>query len=221
MATSLLILRQSAAEMLGKAVLEVFPGAHFVEALGSEFGFHCDIIAEQPIDTMALPWIEEKMRGYFKSDTEIRVLDMMRENAAALFMHKEQPYIADRVRNAAANIVKVFQAGEFYDYLPMEEVAEASDLKAFKLLEVESVIRFLPEEGHVKVTRIHGAVSTHLKTLKQNLKAISAGLKVRHQEIGKAMALFDLQDDISSLGFIWLPNGTGGKKNTLNNSLVW
>ena len=77
------------------------------------------------------------MRALIKQNAEVRTLDMMRENAAQFFEHKEQPYIAQRVSQARENIVSIFQVGGFHDYCPFPHISETQAAAAFKLLNIE------------------------------------------------------------------------------------
>jgi threonyl-tRNA synthetase len=205
--TSLTELRRSTAEVLACSILELFPGALLIEGKATEFGFYYDFIAEQPIDLHALPWIEEKMRGTMKGDLEVRSLEMMRENAASFFEHKQQPLIAERVREAKENIVSVYQIGSFYDYFPSKPLIELRQALAFKLLKVEKIHRFFEQEGDIPIFRVHGTVFPELGQLKKYIKTIEAGKRRDHRELGKELDLFSTHDEANPYGWFWHPRG--------------
>ncbi len=206
-ALSLSHLRQSAAELLACVVTDLFPGAYMVNSSATEFGFYYDFIAEQPIDMQALTLMEEKLRALVKQNVEVRTLDMMRENAAQFFEHKEQPFIAQRVREARENIVSIFQVGEFHDYCPFPHIAETQDVGAFKLLNVEATTHFLLEEGVVPVIRIHGTAFPDTYALKKYLKTLVSGRKRDHRQLGKTLDLFAMHEDASTRAWFWHHNG--------------
>jgi len=209
-------LRQSTAEVLAFAVSELFPGVLLVEGTANEFGFFYDFIAQQPIDEHALPLIEEKMRSIIKGDAELRSLDMMRENAASFFEHKNQPLIADRVSRANENIVSVMQIGAFADYCPFSHITDMLSLTAFKLLRIEKEMRYLPEAGEEAVIRIHGTVFRELPNLKKYLKGQNAAKKRDHRVLGKQMDLFKFIPDVSVLEWFWRPKGAVLREILLN-----
>lgn len=204
---SLYDLRRSTAELLAAATLDVFPGALMVEGKATEFGFYYDFIAEQPIDIHALTLLEEKMRGLIKSGEEIRVLDMMRENAISFFEHREQPIRANKISVCRNNIISIFQQGNFYDFCELPYITESQQIGAFKLLDIEKTWHFLPEEGAIEVTRIHGTAAYDKMALKKLIKAREAGKKKDHRQISKEINFFELKEAVSTEEWEWLPRG--------------
>lgn len=207
MELSLYDLRRSAAEVLAYAILELFPAASLIEGAANEFGFYYDFIAEQPVDDYALTLLEEKMRGIIKQNEPLRKLDMMRENAAALFHHKEQPFQALRISQASENIVSIFHLGHFHDYVQPPYVTHTAELEAFKLLEVEKVTTYIPDEGNLDIIRIHGTAFADKTELKKYLKAYKLGKKRDHRIIAEKAGFFSLNEEINPVAWTWLPNG--------------
>lgn len=205
MSLSLTELRQSAAELLACAVLDLFPGAHLVDSSTTEFGFYYDFIASQPIDEHALVFLEEKIRGLIKQNHEVRSLDMMRENAAAFFEHKGQPYLAQKVLDARENIVSVFQMGEFHDFCPSPYVQSSQEVGAVKILKVEPATHYFLDEGHQPVIRIRGTAFPDTYSLKKFLKTLPASRKKDHRILGQN--LFAFYPQISELDAFWQNNG--------------
>jgi threonyl-tRNA synthetase len=207
-----LVLRQSAAELLAMVLIDLFPGAILAESTTTEFGFFCDVIASQPIDDYALPLIEEKMRGFAKQDIEVRALDMMREVAVNFLEHKKQPLRADALRNANENIVSLIQIADFCDYCPLPFISGTKEVEHFKILKIEEVERFIPEEGYVAVKRVSGTVSSDKQSLKGLIKAIQAGKKVDHTKLPQEMKLFSQNSKVSDLAWIWEAKGVRIKR---------
>lgn len=201
------ILRQSAAELLAYAITDIFPGVLLVEGKATEFGFYYDFIAEQPIDENAIVLIEEKMRGLVKQKIAVRTLEMMRENAAVMFEHREQPVKARMISEALDNIVTIVQINDFHDYCPPPYIENTGEIIAFKILKIEPVTRYLPENGEIDVIRIRGAVFPELDHLKKYVKSIKSAKKVDHRLIGKTLDLYAQHDDASTLSWFWHPNG--------------
>jgi len=209
---SLKELRQSAAELLAFAVTELFPGVTLVDSKVTEFGFYYDFIAEQPIDANAIHLIEEKVRGLVKEGRQVRMLEMMRENAMMLFNHKGQPIKAQLAGQARENIVTIFQIDHFYDYCPAPYIAETSEVTAFKILKIERAQHYLSEEGEVEVVRIRGTAFFEKDHLKKHVKSLQSAKKIDHRHIGKEMQLFEQVEEISDAAWVWLPNGASLRK---------
>jgi len=213
--TSLPVLRQSAAELLALVVIDLFPGALLVQSAATEFGFYCDIVADQPIDDYALPLLEEKMRSFAKRNLEVKELDMMREVAANYLEHKGQPYRADEARAAKANILSLIQIGEFCDYCPQPYVKGTKELEFFKIFNVEKAVHYTSAQGLIDVKRIHGAVSTDKQSLKKLVKALQAGKKADHTKLAVEMDLFAFNENLSSVSWVWKTNGTQLKEDLI------
>jgi threonyl-tRNA synthetase len=204
--SSLTTLRQSTAELLALAVIDLFPGALLVESISTEQGFYCDIIAEQTIDNYAVPLIEEKMRALTKQNIEVRSIDMMREVAANFLEHKGQPFRADAVITASNNIISLIQIGDFYDYCEPPYIQETHEAAFFKIFSIEEVTRYTAEREWIKVKRIHGTVSTDKQSLKKHVKAIQAGKKGNHTRFFDKK-LFSFQKDLSEASWVWESQG--------------
>lgn len=201
-------LRRTAAELLACAVCKVFPGVTLLGSTVSEFEFYYDFIAEQPINEYALPLIEECVRGLIKQDPEVRMLDMMRENAAALFEHMQQPFIAAAIRRCLDNIVSVVHLGEFYDFTSPLIVSQLDAIEAFKILSIESTHTYISEQGNTPVIRIHAAAFPDKFQLKKYIKSRKEAKKHDHRAIGLQLGLFEMQDKISEHSCVWLDKGT-------------
>lgn len=203
---SLAALRQSAAELVAFAVTELFPGAILADSKISEFDFHYDVIAEQPIDENAICLIEEKVRSLIKENRQVRLLEMMRENAIMLFEHKGQPLKAQLVHEAQENIVSIFQIDDFYDFCPAPYISTTGEVTAFKILNIERATWYFSGEES-EVVRIRGTAFFDKKLLKNHIKSLHAAKKVDHRLIGKEMGLFEPMDETSAAAWVWLPNG--------------
>lgn len=196
-------LRQSAAELLAFVALDLFPGCLLVEAISTEFGFYCDLIASQPIDDYAIPLLEEKMRKLIKEEIEVGSLDMMREVAARYLEHHGQPLRAQEVECARENIVSLMQIGTFCDYCPLPYMATTRDVEFFKIFSVECLASGNAEE----VKRIYGTVAADKQTLKQMVKAWQLGKKASHASLPKQRKLFSFHENISDLAWVWEQKG--------------
>ncbi|MBS0620150.1 MAG: hypothetical protein JSS61_01655 [Verrucomicrobia bacterium] len=160
MQKTLIPLRQTAAEVLAAAVSQVFPAAQLVRGEGTVSYFFYDFRFPFVFQKEMLTLLEERMRIFLKEKPEIRVMEMVPANAAALLMHRGRPEIAKGVREISRASVQICQIGDFVDYCPYPFETNWSS-PCFKLLEG------YPLGGGV--TRIVGAIAED----KQELKEIS------------------------------------------------
>lgn len=210
--TSLPVLRKSAAELLASVAIDLFPGALLFQCRSTEVGFYCDIVANQPIDHYALPLLEEKMRGLTKQNLEIRALDMMREVASNYLEHKGQSLRARSAAHAKDNILSLIQIGDFCDYCQLPYIEHTGEAQFFKLVGIEEVVQYIPDEDSVKVKRISGIVSFDKSSLKKEMKALQAGKKADHTALPVERKLFSLHPEVSDWTWFWETEGARVKK---------
>lgn len=210
------IIRQSAVELLGCAATQLFPAILLIDHSVNEFGFYYDFIAEHPIDDHALILIEERMRGLAKDSLEIKLVEMMRENAASFFQHQGQPFVSKRILDADENIVPIVKIGEFSDYCQALIGSSTSETGAFKLLKVERIPSFIPDEGEVYVVRIHGTAFSDSYALKRYIKALNAARKRDHVDTGEELGLFLRCDDANPYAWFWKGKGVQIKQRLID-----
>lgn len=157
-------LRYTASEILACAILRMFPGTLLVEGEVSDIGFHYDFVFKKPINAEALPIIEEQMRFLTQSKHPFRILEMMRQNAAAFFLHQKQAIKADLVQNMRDEIVRVVEWDGFHDCYQHTFIDDFKKVKHFRLQSLEEF-----EEDGV-VTRIVGTAFFQNDELKKFLK---------------------------------------------------
>ena len=212
---SLQTLRQSTAEILAYAVTDLFPQAKMIEGEGTDFGFYYDFSLPQQLDEQAISFIEERMRALIKQNLPIRSLEMMRENAANLFLRRKQDIKAEVVSGSINNIVPIIQIGDFYDYCNPPYIASTNEISAFKIIKIELTSAYLPEKGTISVTRIYGTAFYDLPSLKKSLKTAETTKKRDHRLLGKEMNLFSAKDEVGAGCWLWHPKGT-----TLRETLI-
>ena len=203
---SLSVIRRSAAEMLACTVMRLFPNTFLVAGDSNDLGFYYDFVFEHPFSDIDLRMVEENMRALIKEGVEIHSPEMMRENAANLFVHKGQEIQASVVMEVQENIVPVFQIGDFYDYCPLPHLSNTNEIAAFKLLKVSEWDYLLTEEEEVLVTRITGTAFPDPMALKQHLKRLELAKKRDHQLLGDQMDLFSYCPE-SEDDWLWHPRG--------------
>jgi threonyl-tRNA synthetase len=204
-------LKELAAELLAYTVVKLFPNVLLLGGGVLKHGFYYDFIFEQPLYSEMLSLIEVNMRTLIKEDLEIHSLSMMRENAASLFSHHDQPFLAEKAGNSPFNVIDLVQIGDFYG-LCSSTLKNSNEIGAAKILEMEEKILETPE-GEVKAIRLTGTAHTNPMALKKFIKAYDALIKRKdHRILGPEMDLFSFDPSISPLEPIWHPKGTLLKK---------
>lgn len=209
------IIRRTVAEFLACAVSELFSEVKLVKAHVTDLGFHYDFCMKQPIGNEMISLIEERLRGLLKETEEIKILEMMRENAIELFLHLQEPYKVKELELIPDNIVQVSKIGVFHDvcsFLPSEFQKFANSFKITNIQKISIQSPYLNEEEEkafetLEVVRISGVACEDKKELKNFLKKLEEYKSTNHQVLGTLMGLYEFQDELSLDIPFWLPKG--------------
>lgn len=207
MEPSLQALRNTAAELLAFIVCKFFPDTQLLSGGADELGFHYDFVVNFPEDPYFITKIEEAMRGLVKEEYPFSKREMMRENAAELFAHRNQPLKGDIVAAQPYNIVQLIEFGGFLDVAPSEYTEFTRDVAAFKIFDVENITYYTPQHGHFPAVRISGIAFHDKQQLKKFTKQLKIETEGDHRVLAKAMELFVCDDNVSKLSGSWLPKG--------------
>ncbi|MBS0604378.1 MAG: hypothetical protein JSS60_04985 [Verrucomicrobia bacterium] len=191
-------LNQTAAVLMAAAVTELFPGALLVGGQGTPDRFFYDFVFPFEFKNDFLALIEERMRLIVREKRDVRLLEMMPSNAAAMMRHRGQTLAAETLLNVERAVVEMCQIGQFSCYSPYAFQDELA-IPFFKLLEAFSLS---PSEN--KRIRIVGAAALE----KEDLKSIAKqpGISSRsHLSLASETEMFERLDDEGH--WIWRPQG--------------
>lgn len=197
-------LRQTAVEMLACALCDIFPGTQLVENRVNALGFMCAVVLPGPIDKDALALIEERMHAIARQNPPIRMMEMMPSNAIAFLMHHKQPIKAMKLEGYLETLVSLIQFNDFIDTCELVPLGSLSEVKAFKLQQVETREPF-ENEGDEEVTCFYGTAFFDKAELKKFLKRAEIAKQRDHRIIGREMQLYVQLGNTGS--WLWKPKG--------------
>jgi|GEM_PF-2230904 len=200
--------KRVAAELLAYAVLQLFPNVTLVGGGVNKLGFFYDFIFSQPLPPDASSLIEVELRKVLKEDHPIRFANMMRENTENFFLHHSQPFLADRARNEASNILELLQIRSFSGLCPSCDIQSTIEVApCIKILDLqEKEIQF--QEDSYGVIRFIGNCFTDQQELKKFSKQYERHRKkAGHLELGKELNLFIQNSESNEIETIWMPKG--------------
>ena len=202
----LLVLRRTAAEVLAYTMQRLFPQLQCVGGGSTNTGFFYDFVLTQPLTQDALGWLETQLRTLIKENLEIRSLNIMRENAYALFMHHHQPLLAEKALKECRNIISLVQINDFYGLTAAPHAQTTIELEFIKLLNIEQITSTIDQET-ILVTRIEGTVFADMRSLKQFVKAAEKLKKWDHRQLGTELNLFSFSEKMGMVESFWHPKG--------------
>lgn len=204
-------LRQSAAEILACALLDLFPGTQLVRGGLTHYGFFYEAVFVKPINQNYIQQIEERIRALVTADLPVRAMTMMRQNAVDLLRHHGQHLRAEFVAQGNGQFVEVFQIDDFCDAAPSPYIETTKEAAAIKLLSVKVDDRYDSESS----TRIEGIVCFEKSELKKQVKLVEEAKKRDHRLLGPAHHLFSADTMLAPGCWLWQPRGTKLRNNLL------
>lgn len=194
-------LSNTAAFLLGCAVVDLFPEAKLVESSASSVCFFYDVELPFSWQSYFLPMIQEKMLSFSKSGKEILISEMMKGNAKNYFLHLGQSILAEKAREANGDLVTVVKMDSFADLADPEQLESTNELSFFRLIEA------IPKGDNL--VRVLGLAAFSKEELKEKVKAYTTLEKKDHLEVGRSF--FTTMDD----NLILLQKGAALKEHLL------
>lgn len=205
---SLPVLRHSAAHIMARAVLRLFPGAKLAFGPPVENGFYYDIQLERSLTDDDLPRIEEEMARIIAQNEPFERIEVPREKALAICRDLNQPFKIEHLEEglAAEETVSFYRQGEFLDLCEGPHVPSAGWIKAFKLLSVAGAY-WRGDASREQLQRLYGTAWFSRKDLEDHLHRLEEAKKRDHRVLGKRFELFTIEPMVGSGLILWLPKG--------------
>lgn len=205
-------IRQTAAEILAAAVLEISPDAHIIEGRATFSGFAYDFLFPKPFSKELLPYIEERMYKIIEEDLPIEYHEMIPDNAAEFFRSYPRYYPSVYAKQHPGPLVEVFKMRGFADLCPGPYARSTGEIGAIKLIAHSKRPNIRYRGIEKPVIGIHGVVCENKQKLKEFLKNKKQFFQTEHREYGAMISLFRIRmergKDLHELHrCYWLKNG--------------
>lgn len=197
-----------AAQLLARAVKNLYPAAKLAIGPTVENGFYYDIEFKEPISTDDLDAIEKEMRKI--KETNAPIVKSLNTKAAAIAAFKErgEPYKVEIIEGAAQDDnFQLYAQGDtgFFDLCRGPHLPSLKHVGVFKLMKVAGAY-WRGDSKNQQLTRIYGTAWRDQKELDAYLHQIEEAEKRDHRKLGKEMELFHLQEEAQGSVF-WHPKG--------------
>lgn len=202
-----------AAQVLARAVKNLYPEALLAIGPTIDTGFYYDIDFKAPITPENLPAIEAEMQKIIKEGLDVTREMHPRAEAIAYFEKRGEIYKADIIARAPEDQTEIslYRQGNegqdvFTDLCVGPHLATIKKANiAFKLMNIAGAY-WRGDSKNKMLTRIYAAAFATDKELKAHLTFLEEVGKRDHRRIGKAQDLFHLQEEAPGMVF-WHPNG--------------
>lgn len=194
------------AQVLAKAVKEIWPDAKLAIGPTIENGFYYDVeLDSHAISIDDLPKIEAKMREILATAASVTREMWVCEDAIKLFESRGEKYKAEIIRTAKEDDttergkVSLYRQGEgdnaFMDLCRGPHCTSLAKISpAFKLTKVAGAY-WRGDSNNKQLQRIYGVAFAEEKQLKQYLTMLEEAEKRDHRKLGKEMNLFHIQEE--------------------------
>jgi threonyl-tRNA synthetase len=197
-------MRHSAAHMLAKAMLDLFPDAKIGIGPPVENGFYYDFELPRPLTPDDLAVLEENMREQVKHDWPFVQSAITKEEARELF--KNQPYKLELIEGIPDERVGLYTHGPFVDLCGGPHVESTGKVGPFKLMHVAGAY-WRGDASRPQLQRVYGVLFPTQEELDRYLEMLEEAKKRDHRRLGKELGLFIFSDDIGPGIPLFLPNG--------------
>ena len=202
-----------AAQILARAVKDLYPQAKLAIGPTIEHGFYYDIALPESLSPDDLAKIEARMHEIIQQGLPVTREMWPRDDAIQYFENKGEHYKAEIIRSAPADETEVslYRQGQNDDDVFMDlcygphlpNVGKAG--QAFKLTSIAGAY-WRGDSNNEMLTRIYGTAWPNEKELKAHLTMLEEAAKRDHRRIGKDLGLFHFEDSAPGQPF-WHPKG--------------
>ncbi len=205
-AEGLEVVRHSCAHLIGHAVKQLYPEAKMAIGPVIEDGFYYDIDFGRSATPEDLEAIEKRMKELIDKGYDVVREYVDRDRAMLTFLHREEPYKQEIVREIPeGESIRLYHHEEYIDMCRGPHVPNTRHLKAFKLTKLAGAY-WRGDAEKPMLTRIYGTAWPDKKQLKAYLKRLEEAEKRDHRKLARKMDLFHLQEEAPGMVF-WHPNG--------------
>ncbi|OYQ81394.1 threonine--tRNA ligase [Ignatzschineria sp. F8392] len=202
-----------AAQVLARAVKDLYPDALLAIGPTIQNGFYYDVDFKTAIDPEALPAIDARMREILKENLDVTREMWPRDKAIQYFLDKGEIYKADIINRAPEDQqeISLYRQGNngediFMDLCrgPHTPTTNRGKL-AFALTNIAGAY-WRGDSNNKMLTRIYAVAFPTEKELQAHLERVKEAEKRDHRRIGRAQNLFHLQEEAPGMVF-WHPKG--------------
>lgn len=202
------VLRHSAAHVMARAVMRVFPNVGLAFGPTTANGFYYDFDMPGRIREDDFAKIEAEMAKIVALAEPFERFESPREEALTLCRDLKQDLKVQHISTGLADHASLsfYRQGEFLDLCRGPHIPDAGRIKAFKLLSVAAA-HFKGDASGRPLQRLYGTAFFSEKDLAAHLEQVEEAKRRDHRVLGKKHQLFHISSDVGQGLCLWLPKG--------------
>ena len=208
-AEALDIMRHSAAHLMARAVMRLFPGTQLAFGPTTENGFYYDFSTKTPISEADFPRIEEEMTTLIRQDDPFERIDEPRAAAMEILTGIGQTLKAEHLSESLGEneTVSFYKQGEFVDLCRGPHIPSPKVIGAVKILSIAGAY-WKGDAANQQLQRLYGTAFFKKEELAAYLTQLEESRKRDHRLLGRQHELFAIDNEVGQGLILWLPKGT-------------
>ena len=197
-----------AAQVLAKAIKNLYPNAKLAIGPTIENGFYYDVLFEKPISSEDLPVIEEEMKLIISKGEIIGKSFKSKSEVLQMFKNIGENYKVQIIKDSdQKENFQIYQQqnSKFFDLCRGPHLPNLKLVGSFKLTKLAGAY-WRGDSSNEMLQRIYGTAWANQEDLEKYINMIEEAQKRDHRRIGKDLDLFHFQEDAPGSVF-WHPRG--------------
>ncbi len=197
-----------AAQVLAKAIKNLYPKAKLAIGPTIENGFYYDVLFDTPISVEDLPQIEEEMKKIIATGNKIKKKLVSKDEAIQLFSERQEIYKVNIIEESKQKDKYQIYCQDNTDFIDLCYGPHLPSLKkigAFKLTKIAGAY-WKGDSKNEMLQRVYGTAWKNKNDLDNYLNLLKEAEKRDHRLLGKQMNLFHFQEEAPGSVF-WHPDG--------------
>ena len=197
-----------AAQVLAKAIKNLYPNAKLAIGPTIENGFYYDVLFEKPISSEDLPVIEEEMKLIISKGEIIGKSLKSKSEVLQMFKNIGENYKVQIIKDSdQKENFQIYQQqnSKFFDLCRGPHLPNLKLVGSFKLTKLAGAY-WRGDSSNEMLQRIYGTAWANQEDLEKYINMIEEAQKRDHRRIGKDLDLFHFQEDAPGSVF-WHPRG--------------
>ena len=202
------VMRHSAAHIMARAVMRLYPGVGLAFGPTTGHGFYYDFDLDTKISEDDFPRIEEEMKKIIADAEPFERIQSTRDEAIKLCGDLNQKLKVEHIQTGLADhsSLSFYRQGNFLDLCRGPHVPDAGRVTAIKLISIAGSY-WKGDANNKQLQRLYGTAWFSQKDLDEYIQQVDEAKKRDHRVFGKQLGLFTISQEVGPGLILWLPKG--------------
>ena len=202
------VMRHSAAHVMARAIMKIFPGVQLAFGPTIDGGFYYDFDLDHKLSDEDFEAIEAEMKKIIKANEPFERIETDREEALNIVNELGQEYKVEHIRDGLTEHQQLsfYRQGEFIDLCRGPHIPAVGAIGAYKLLSVAGAYWKGSSENR-QLQRVYATAFFDKAGLEEHLTRIDEAKRRDHRTLGKQLGLFHIDDMVGQGLILWTPKG--------------